>query len=109
MLAMIKNLRQRPDYLPHVDGLRAVAVLGVLFYHLDFSWFSGGFAGVDVFFVISGFLITSHIRKSVEGGRFRFRSFCGRCVRRIGPALLATVACTLVASFFIFAVGGSPA
>lgn len=104
MLAMIKNLRQRPDYLPHVDGLRAVAVLGVLFYHLDFSWFSGGFAGVDVFFVISGFLITSHIRQSVEAGQFRFRSFYGRRVRRLAPALLATVTATLAAGFFILSV-----
>lgn len=106
LTSIVKGAREKPDYLPHVDGLRALAVLGVLLYHLDLPFIPGGFVGVDVFFVISGYLITSHIRQSVEAGRFSFRAFYGRRVRRLAPALLMTIAATLVAGFFILPVAG---
>jgi peptidoglycan/LPS O-acetylase OafA/YrhL len=79
-------------YRPEVDGLRAIAVLAVVFYHADFKFdktqiLSGGFIGVDVFFVISGYLITSIILKDLNRQSFSFREFYERRVRRIFPAL----------------------
>ncbi len=76
-------------YLPGLDGLRAIAVLGVLLYHLDLPWIPGGFLGVDVFFVLSGFLITSLVAQEVERtGRLDFRAFYRRRARRLLPALV---------------------
>ncbi len=74
-------------YRKEVDGLRAIAVLAVVFYHADFTWFSGGYVGVDVFFVISGYLITSLILVGIEGGQFTLKHFWMRRTRRILPAL----------------------
>ncbi len=78
------NLTYRPD----VDGLRAVAVLLVVFNHLQSSLVSGGYVGVDVFFVISGYLISSHILSEMTSGRFSVVNFYERRIRRIFPALL---------------------
>ena len=63
------------QYRPEIDGLRAIAVISVLLFHLDPRLAPGGFVGVDIFFVISGFLITSIIRKSALEGRFSFQEF----------------------------------
>lgn len=82
----------------HVDGLRAVAVLGVLAFHLRENRVPGGFAGVDVFFVISGFLITGQLLGELAEERFSYREFYRRRVRRIAPAMLAVVLATVVAS-----------
>ncbi len=60
----------KASYRPDIDGLRAVAVLSVLFYHLHITGFSGGYIGVDVFFVISGYLITSLINSEIQRGSF---------------------------------------
>lgn len=91
------------NYQPHVDGLRAVAVLAVLLFHLGVGGFGGGFVGVDVFLVISGFLITRLIVSEVEQtGTFRFGAFYLRRIRRLAPALLATSAATLVAGALLF-------
>src|SRR6202022_4030344 len=79
-----------------IEGLRAVAVLSVMFFHLKVPAFGGGFSGVDIFFVISGYLITRNILAEAESGQFTFRNFYARRVRRIFPAMLATVAATLV-------------
>src|SRR5689334_793594 len=76
--------------LAGLDGLRAVAVLAVVIFHLDFSLASGGFLGVDVFFVISGFLITNLIaREILETGRLRLGQFYLRRARRLLPAVAA--------------------
>lgn len=76
-----------PAYRPDVDGLRAIAVLAVLVYHLNPGWLPGGFTGVDVFFVISGFLITKIVVADMQQGQFSFWGFYARRMRRIFPAL----------------------
>ncbi|RVG35354.1 acyltransferase family protein [Sinorhizobium meliloti] len=75
-------------YRPEIDGLRAVAVIPVLLFHAGFGFISGGFAGVDVFFVISGFLITSLIHQEIRSGAFSIVAFYERRARRLAPALL---------------------
>jgi peptidoglycan/LPS O-acetylase OafA/YrhL len=85
-------------YRPDVDGLRAVAVLSVIFYHIDSALIPGGYLGVDVFFVISGYLITSIIRREQERGCFSLANFYERRVRRIMPALLLVLVVTTVVS-----------
>jgi peptidoglycan/LPS O-acetylase OafA/YrhL len=88
-------------YRPEIDGLRAVAILPVLFYHAGLPAFPGGFVGVDVFFVISGYLITSIVAKDVALGRFSFAAFYERRMRRIFPALFFVLfVCTAAAAFF---------
>jgi peptidoglycan/LPS O-acetylase OafA/YrhL len=75
-------------YRADIDGLRAIAVLPVLFFHIQWSLFSGGYVGVDVFFVISGYLVTSIIIKEIRGGHFSIVEFYKRRIRRIFPALV---------------------
>lgn len=75
------------NYRAEIDGLRAVAILPVIFFHAGLTTFSGGFVGVDVFFVISGYLITSIILTDIAEGRFSTRAFYLRRARRILPAL----------------------
>ncbi|WP_339133707.1 MAG: acyltransferase family protein [Candidatus Electrothrix sp. GW3-4] len=89
-------------YSPEVDGLRAWAVLGVLLYHFDFKRFSGGFTGVDIFFVISGFLITRNIMSDIDKGTFSFARFYSRRIKRLFPALYTTLLLTLVFGFLLF-------
>jgi len=74
-------------YRPEIDGLRALAVLAVLFFHAEFKLFAGGFLGVDIFFVISGYLITTIMIADMESSTFTLRSFYERRIRRIVPAL----------------------
>ena len=93
------NLSGLP-YRPEIDGLRGVAVILVVLYHAALGC-SGGYVGVDVFFVISGFLITSLIWKDLESGRFTFARFWERRARRIVPALVVVVAATLLAGWFL--------
>lgn len=89
-------------YRADIDGLRALAVMPVLLYHAGFSAFGGGFVGVDVFFVISGYLITSIILEDLEAGRFSILSFYERRIRRIFPALFTVLlACTVVAGLIL--------
>jgi peptidoglycan/LPS O-acetylase OafA/YrhL len=89
------------SYRPDIDGLRAVSVVGVLIYHLNGSWLPGGFAGVDVFFVISGYLITSIIARETDEGRFSFLTFYERRIRRIFPSLIVVLAATTLAAWYI--------
>jgi peptidoglycan/LPS O-acetylase OafA/YrhL len=88
-------------YRPDIDGLRAIAVMSVVLYHFGIGGLSGGFVGVDVFYVISGFLITGIIQKEIEQGRFTFTGFYERRIRRIFPALFVVLASTLIAGYFI--------
>lgn len=83
------------QYRPEIDGLRAIAVLPVIFFHAGFETFSGGFVGVDVFFVISGFLITSILLSDLERGSFSIANFYERRARRILPALFFVMACCI--------------
>jgi len=87
-------------YRPDIDGLRALAVIPVVLFHAEISPFSGGFVGVDVFFVISGYLITRLLLVDFAAGQFSLCHFYTRRVRRIFPALLTMVFATLVAGFF---------
>ncbi len=96
---MDKNLKSLA-YRPDIDGLRAAAVLSVVFYHAGLG-FPGGFVGVDVFFVISGFLITTIIVKELENGSFSMLHFWERRVRRILPASLATLIVVFIAGWFL--------
>lgn len=88
-------------YRPDIDGLRAVAILGVLVYHLDSQMLPGGFVGVDVFFVISGFLISGLIDRDLKGGTFSIARFYERRIRRIIPALFAMICAVLAASWIL--------
>ncbi|MEB3200916.1 MAG: acyltransferase family protein [Synechococcaceae cyanobacterium] len=78
-------------YRPDIDGLRAIAVLGVIFYHMGCPWLGGGFVGVDIFFVISGYLITQVSLRRVQQGSFTMGGFIERRARRILPALLVMI------------------
>ena len=98
---MSKNLQYRPE----IDGLRALAVLPVIFFHAGFDLFSGGYVGVDVFFVISGYLITSIIIREYHAGRFSFADFYERRARRILPALFLVMLTSLIGAYFILMPG----
>ena len=89
------------SYRPDIDGLRAVAVLAVVWYHLDLPFLPGGFAGVDIFFVISGYLITSIISAEIRARRFSFRGFYERRIRRIYPALFAVMGFSTLAGIIV--------
>jgi peptidoglycan/LPS O-acetylase OafA/YrhL len=92
------------SYRADIDGLRAVAVLAVLFFHADLG-LPGGFVGVDVFFVISGYLITGLILKDLNGGHFRMFDFWERRIRRILPVLTVVTLTSLIAAWFLFLPG----
>ncbi len=81
-----------PNYRSDIDGLRAVAVLSVIFFHSGISLFSGGYVGVDIFFVISGYLITAIIVREIANNDFSISKFYERRFRRILPALAVVVA-----------------
>jgi peptidoglycan/LPS O-acetylase OafA/YrhL len=95
----------RVIYRPDIDGLRALAVLPVVFYHAGFDWFSGGYVGVDVFFVISGYLITSLIYPEIQAGKFTYRSFYVRRIRRLFPALFVLVVACLIPAYYLLLPG----
>lgn len=93
----MSGIRYRAD----IDGLRALAILPVVLYHAGLPMLDGGFVGVDVFFVISGFLITSLIVKDLQAGQFSLADFWRRRVRRIMPALSVVILTTLIAGWFL--------
>ena len=89
------------NYRKEIDGLRAVAVAAVVLYHVDARLLPGGCVGVDVFFVISGYLITSLLRAEwLDTGRIDLPAFYARRIRRLMPALWVVVAAVLVATAF---------
>lgn len=89
-------------YYPHIDGLRTFAVIPVVLYHLLNSLCPGGFAGVDVFFVISGYLISGGLIKNLQQGHFSFTSFYYRRIKRIMPAYFAMILATLCMGAILF-------
>lgn len=91
------------EYRSDIDGLRSIAVLSVILYHVQLSAFEGGFVGVDVFFVISGYLITRLIVKEVSStGGFRFGNFYLRRIRRLFPAMFLTILLSLLFAVSLF-------
>ena len=85
-------------FRPDIEGLRAIAVVAVLAFHAGVPGFEGGFVGVDVFFVISGFLITGQMLRDVDGTGLRFRDFYARRARRLLPAATLVIVATLIGS-----------
>src|SRR5471032_3321206 len=88
-------------YRRDIDGLRAIAVIAVVLYHFGVPGFTGGFIGVDVFFVISGFLMTGLVVKGLERGNFSVLGFYMARGRRIVPALVAVCAVLLALGWFM--------
>jgi peptidoglycan/LPS O-acetylase OafA/YrhL len=96
--------KNKNQYISYIDGLRAFAVIAVVLFHLNVSHITGGYVGVDIFFVISGFLITRLIVNEVEQtSTFNFTNFYCRRIKRIFPALFFTLFCSLVAGLILFA------
>jgi peptidoglycan/LPS O-acetylase OafA/YrhL len=98
----MRKITERLSYIPSIDGLRAIAVIGVLLYHLHPDLLPGGFVGVDVFFVISGFLITRIILAESEAGQFSFRDFYQRRIARIFPVFFVVLLATLVTAKLVY-------
>ena len=88
-------------YRSEIDGLRAIAVLSVIFHHAGFTFAGGGYVGVDVFFVISGFLITFLLVRDLQAGRFSYSDFYQCRARRILPALFFVMACCVPVAFLV--------
>ena len=95
-ISSIKRISFRQD----INGLRAIAVLAVVFYHAELELFKGGWLGVDIFFVISGYLISNIIISELNDGTFSFKNFYLRRVRRILPALFSTLLLTIPFAYF---------
>jgi len=88
-------------YRPDIDGIRAIAILSVALYHAGVPWMTGGFTGVDIFFVISGYLIGGHIFSELSAGSFSYLQFYKRRAKRILPAFYAVLAFILLASLIL--------
>jgi len=89
-------------YRREIDGLRALAILPIIFYHAGFRLFSGGYVGVDIFFVVSGYLITSIILTDLENNNFSIKNFYERRARRILPALYVVLLSSTALAWFLF-------
>jgi len=89
-------------YRSEIDGLRAFAVIPVIFFHAGFLGLGGGFLGVDVFFTISGFLITSIILDDLDKGQFSLSHFYVRRIKRILPSLFVVLTCSTIAALLLF-------
>src|ERR1700694_3416081 len=102
---MTLGCKESVGYRPYIDGLRALSVIAVVVYHLHLlpKPFAtrGGFIGVDVFFVISGFLISKIIINEVNGGNFSFLQFYARRARRILPAMMVMCTLTMICGLFL--------
>ena len=92
---------ERINFRSDIHGLRGLAVISVVFYHSNFEFLKGGWLGVDIFFIISGYLISNIIIAELNSGKFSFRAFYKRRIRRILPALLSTLTITSVFSYWL--------
>jgi peptidoglycan/LPS O-acetylase OafA/YrhL len=100
----------RPGFRPDIEGLRGVAILLVVAFHANVPWLTGGYVGVDVFFVISGFLITGLLAREVEDtGDVNLTEFYARRARRLLPALLVVLLATIATTLWIYAPIDQPA
>ncbi len=97
----MQHIQKNDFYRPEIDGLRAFAVLIVIFFHLDIPFFNGGYVGVDIFFVISGYLISSIILNDLKKNKFTLKNFYLRRIRRIIPILSFVILVSSFVSFFI--------
>lgn len=95
------NLLLKSNYRRDIDGLRAIAVILVLLFHLEISWFKGGFLGVDIFFVISGFLITRILLSEIISNNFSIIKFYAGRVVRIFPALISVLLSLIIIGWFV--------
>lgn len=100
------DLRRRmpTQYRPEIDGLRAIAVALVVFFHAKFAFAGAGFLGVDIFFVISGYLISTLILKDIAKGQFSLLTFYERRARRLLPALFLVMATALILGWYIMPI-----
>src|SRR5262245_23601423 len=96
-------MQQNPtlDYRRDIDGLRAIAILSVISFHVFPEWVTGGFVGVDIFFVICGYLITSILLKGFAANRFGFFDFYIRRIKRIFPALILVLVTCYVLGWYL--------
>jgi len=92
---------ERINFRKDIHGLRGLAVISVVFYHSNFEFLKGGWLGVDIFFLISGYLISNIIISELNSGKFSFRAFYKRRIRRIIPALLSTLSITTLFSYWL--------
>ncbi|MBA6352877.1 acyltransferase family protein [Colwellia sp. BRX9-1] len=90
------------SYYSHIDSLRAIAVFTVILFHINHDYLPGGFVGVDIFFVISGFLISSQLFKSVSNNTFSIKDFYARRIKRILPAAFSVIFITVLIAQFLF-------
>lgn len=98
-------MRSTIAYRADIDGLRALAVLAVILFHLDQNWLPGGYVGVDIFFVISGYLISRILQREIKEGSFSFTEFYARRMRRIVPALALVILTSAAVFHLIFSPG----
>jgi len=99
MLFYKKNLHSQ-NYVPSIDGMRGIAILSVVFFHFFPNYVPGGFVGVDIFFVISGYLISNIIIKALNNGTFNYKEFFFRRIRRIFPALIIVLFSAIIVGWY---------
>ena len=99
---MTSNSTSKPSFRYDINFLRAVAVIGVVLYHYKVPYFAGGFSGVDIFFVISGYLMTRIILNGIDAGSFSVSNFYGSRLKRIVPALMVMILIITIVGFFIY-------
>ena len=99
------GIKQEADHLSHIDGLRALSVMAIFLFHINSEWLPGGFLGVDVFFIISGFVITNlFVHQISDSGKLDFKEFYIRRIRRLFPSFLLVAIISIVASFYLFEI-----